>query len=353
MSYGENNLFLYEELTRRTTDYEVVFLYKNTCKYPLHTFQEVTSIPFESYKPTELIRSAYHMATSEYVIIDNYFGTLAGLPFRKQTKCIQLWHAAGAVKKFALLAPSTYERSQKALKRFKSVYQSFHHVVVGSDHMADILKEAFELDDGRIVRTGIPRTDLFFNENSISNTLQSLYSNEPRLKKKRVILYAPTFRENELTTQSLSIDIEAFYQAFAADSILLLKLHPAVASSISLDEKYRDFALDYSKYPNINELLLCTDLLITDYSSIPFEYSLLERPMIFFAYDQEQYESDPGFVKPLNEFVPGPIVHTNEELIRTIQENNWNFEQIKEFKKSWNTYSTGHSCENFWDKYLN
>lgn len=106
MSYGENLFFIYDEIQKRGLDYEVIFLYKSTCKYEIDSYSNVKSYKFETKNIFHTIKSVYHLSTSRYVIIDNYFGSLAKVRFKRGVQCIQIWHAAGAFKKFGLLAPS-------------------------------------------------------------------------------------------------------------------------------------------------------------------------------------------------------------------------------------------------------
>ncbi|MES9753741.1 CDP-glycerol glycerophosphotransferase family protein, partial [Bacillus wiedmannii] len=126
MSYGENALSIYEEMREKKIDLDVVFLYKPTCKYKLKDYPEVKSYQFETLSIVNMIEAVYHLTTSKYVIIDNYFGFLSAIKFKEGTECIQLWHAAGSIKKFGLLDPNFNKRSKRDQKRFKRVYNNFH-----------------------------------------------------------------------------------------------------------------------------------------------------------------------------------------------------------------------------------
>src|SRR5690606_34207645 len=83
--------------------------------------------------------------------------------------------------------------------------------------------------------------------------------------------------------------------------------------------------------------------LITDYSSIPFEFSLLEKPMIFFAYDMEEYKKDSGLIENYLEEMPGPVVSTSEEMVAVIEKGNFDMVRVSQFKQEWNKYSKGSS----------
>src|SRR5699024_10134934 len=125
---------------------------------------------------------------------------------------------------------------------------------------------------------------------SVKNFLQTEF---PIFKEKKVILYAPTYRDNELDMKSVQLDLKKMYKSLKYDYVLILKLHPAVNGTF--ENKYPGFVYNLSSYPNINHLLVISDLLVTDYSSIPVEFSLLNKPMIFYAYDLDDYAASTGF----------------------------------------------------------
>ncbi len=343
MSYGENLIFIYEEMKKQNIDCEVVFLYKSTCKYEVKNYPDVKAVAFETKNIIQTIKAIYHLATSRYVIIDNYFGSLSTIRFKKKVECIQIWHAAGAFKKFGLLAPAFKKRSKYAQGRFLRVYNNFHKIVVGSDALAEIYKQSFGVKEESILKTGIPRTDLFFYENDQKVIINNLVSSNPNLTKKKVILYAPTFRDKELEDFDLGLNIDAMYEALKDEYIFIIKLHPAIRNNLKHKEKYKDFLYDYSLYPNINDLFLVTDILITDYSSVPFEFCLLNKPMIFFAYDLNKYAKKRGLIGDFVSNVPGPVVYSSTEIIKEIQTQSFDFRKIERFNAQWSQYSNGNS----------
>lgn len=347
MSYGENLFFIYEEMKNKNINCEVVFLYKHTCKYELGSYSNVKSYKFETINIIHTIKSIYHLSTSQYVIVDNYFGSLANVKFKRGVECIQIWHAAGALKKFGLLAPNFKKRSLRAQNRFMEVYKHFHKIVVGSEALADIYKEAFALSDHNILRTGIPRTDLFFDKQGQQKVKDDIFRVNPHLRGKKVILYAPTFRDKELVDFDLQLEIDEMYQHLRDEYILIIKLHPAIRNISESEERYADFLYDYSLYPNINDLFLVTDILITDYSSIPFEFCLLNKPMIFYAYDLEKYAKKRGIIGDYVSDVPGPVVNSTKEVVSVIKNGAFQLESIHEFSTKWNEYSTGNSSGSF------
>jgi teichoic acid glycerol-phosphate primase len=165
-----------------------------------------------------------------------------------------------------------------------------------------------------------------------------------------VLLYAPTYRENQLLDAELKIDLKSMAEQFGEDYVLILKIHPAVKNKISIPAEVSHFAHDFSSYHHLNELLFVTDILITDYSSIPFEYCLLNRPIIFFLYDLEEYEQERGIWEDFIKFLPGPIAYSSSEISTIISQGDFDYQRIRSFSAKWNEYSNGGSSKNVLDQ---
>ncbi|MGM8364823.1 CDP-glycerol glycerophosphotransferase family protein [Virgibacillus sp. W0181] len=342
-SFGGNVLCAMDELEKQTDEQIVVLkTVKSAIDYGYNSNRIL--LDFDSSNLVSFLKSIYHLATARYIIADNYYGFLAVTNFKSNVKCIQLWHAAGAIKQFGLKDLSIKKRPDRAYRRFKQVYNRFDHVVVGSEKMAAIFNEGFGLAKETFLRTGVPRTDFFFSESKIKNAQQSLRDSFPIVENKKVILYAPTYRDNDLQSPKLMLDLEKMYRELKYDYVLFLRLHPAVDGTF--ENKYPGFIYNVTNYPSVNKLLTITDILITDYSSIPFEFSLLNKPMIFYAYDIEEYSKARGFWETYEELVPGPIAKTTDALIQIIKENNYDIDKISKFAAEWNEYSVGRSTKN-------
>lgn len=339
-SFGDNILYTLNELEKQVDDH-VVILKSSQCKMDFGSDRLV--LDFQTFNLINWIRSIYHLATSQRVIVDNYYGFLAVAKFNPNAQCIQLWHATGAVKQFGLNDPSIQKRSSRAYKRFKDVYHRFDYVVVGSEQMASIFKQSFDLSEDNILRTGIPRSDFFFDENAKKEVEKSLILEYPIINEKKVILYAPTYRDEQLKVAEIKLNIDKLYKRLKEDYVLFLRLHPAVNDKFQ--NKYPGFIINVSGYHNINHLLVITDILVTDYSSVPFEFSLLNKPMVFFAYDLDDYAITRGFYNHYEDLVPGPVVENTEDLIDVISNEIYNLERIKMFANQWNQYSVGNSSE--------
>lgn len=341
-SFG-NNIQHVKNQCLKETDHDLVILVTKGTQVVFEPSERERVYFFEAAHFFQFIASFYHIATAKYIFVDNYFGFLAATPFKESVKVVQLWHAAGAVKRFGLKDPSTKHRSYHANIRFRKVYQRFTQVVVGSDKMVDIFKQTFHLKEHQFLKTGIPRTDFFYDEHAISLAYQKLHAVYPQLKDKTVLLYAPTFRDREINYYKPIIDIDLLKRQLGDNYILLLRLHPAIKHKIF--NEHSDFLIDVSDYAYLNELLVISDYLITDYSSIPVEYALLKRPMIFYSYDYDRYLIDRGFFEDYHESMPGPVVSSTKGIIEAIKRNNFDYQRIASFSNEWNKYSTGNASK--------
>lgn len=292
----------------------------------------------------QFIPLMFHLNTAKVVVTDNYFVELAGTKWRKGASCIQIWHANGALKKFGWEDKAAQKRTTADKKRFQAVYQRFTNVVVGSDEMALIFQKSFLLDEKQLLKIGVPRTDYFFDKEKLKAnydwTFQSL-----NLSNRKQLLYAPTFRDDELQNTSLHLDIAEMERALGEEYQLILKLHPSISND--LEKLDSDFVVYVDKETPIETVLPVVDILITDYSSIPFEFALLEKPMIFYTYDLQAYDKARGLSDGFLETIPGNCVFTTVELIEEIKKASFDLEKVRQFALKWNKYSDGSSSERF------
>ncbi|MDQ0150975.1 CDP-glycerol glycerophosphotransferase family protein [Eubacterium multiforme] len=337
-----NFKYIYDEIKSRNLDYECVFLYekfnrglKGIIKYFGH-----------------MMKATYYMATSEYFLIDDfYFPVYTVKKLRKNTEVVQVWHACGAFKKFGFSILDKNFGADNNYVKYIPIHTNYSHVLVSSKEVAKYYAEAFNMSEDNIDPIGIPRTDIFFNEDMKNKARDNVYSKYPALKGKNIVLYAPTFRGNSQSDakMDISFDVEKVVNELPEGYVLALKMHPFVKDSINIKN---DRVIDLSDYPAINDILIMTDLLITDYSSIVFEYSLLERPMIFYADDLDCYEHERDFYYPYESFVPGPIVKNTEELIDVLNNNSCDYGKIRDFKNKFFDYSDGLASKRFVDKII-
>lgn len=301
----------------------------------------------------EKCKHYWHLGNAKIILLDDYYNQLYHLKIRKGTEVIQTWHACGAFKKFGFSAQGY--RDANSLYFEKGAHSIYTSVITSSSKIVPHYAEAFNKNEDQVIPVGVPRTDMFFDKDLISYTKKRYLNDYPQLNGKKVILYAPTFRgkPSERVKFELQLDLENMKKSLSDDYMLILKLHPAVEEGIEIPEHLSSFVINLSSVNDINELLLITDLLITDYSSVIFEYSLLNRPMIFFAYDLEYYLSERGFYYDYKEMVPGPIAATTNDIINFIKRNNFPQNKMKAFKNHFFGNQDGLSTERFAKTFLN
>lgn len=288
-------------------------------------------------------------ATASVIFVNDACNVISAVPIRKETTVVQMWHACGAFKRFGLsTADLKFGNSREQAKKFPS-YKNLDYVTVSSPEVCWAYAEAMDLEQERekIVPVGVGRTDLFYQPETMENAQASLLRVMPSAQGKKVLLYAPTFRGS--TANAIlpdKLDLDAMYQAFAEDYVLLIKHHPFIRSSHPIPEKYAGFAKDVTKEMTIEELLCVSDVCVSDYSSLIFEYSLFDRPMLFFAYDLEDYFDWRGFYYDYETLTPGPIVTTTEALVEQIQNiDQLDLAPVRAFREKFMSSCDGHATE--------
>jgi len=343
-SFKDNNQYIYKELKRAGYKGEIVFFCKKSCYQSMRKVSDGPVYLIESGKLLHSLKTAYHLMTAKTVVVDNYYGLLAVANFRDNVECIQIWHAAGAVKNFGLLDPTVHERSAREKQRILAVYKRFHKVVVNSQQFADIFEKAFLLRKDQFLRLGYPRTDFFFQKARHLRVAEKFFAKYPQFKGKKIILYAPTYRPIE-QANVLKLEIEELARQLDEEYVLFIRMHPSVSLGDIAVSGRADFVYDFSKEATINQLLIVSDYLITDYSSIPFEFAYLKKPMIFFPYDLADYKQNPGIWDEYERIVPGPIAYNTAEIIHLIQSYGFKEDMYDAFLEQWNEYADGNSTQ--------
>jgi len=289
------------------------------------------------------------IATAKYVFLNEGSNCIGSIDLRPETKIAQLWHGCGAFKKFGLsTADLIFGESRKQQLRHP-FNKNYSLVTTSSPEVNWAYAEAMNIkEDGIIQATGCSRTDVFYDEKFIESAYQTLYEIVPEAKGKKIILYAPTFRGRVAkATTSRMLDIKMFYENFKDEYFLLFKHHPHAKKRPIVPEEYENFAKDVTKTMEIEDLLCVSDVCITDYSSLVFEYSLFEKPIIFFAYDLDVYFDWRGFYYDYFEMSPGPVCTTNLEMIDYIKNLDTRFDKqkVKDFRYKFMRSCDGHSTE--------
>jgi CDP-ribitol ribitolphosphotransferase len=284
-------------------------------------------------------------------VLDDFYPKIYTYKLRAGQELIQLWHAVGAFKTFGFSRLGMPGGTQVDSPN----HRNYTKAIVSSDEVSEIYAEAFGIPVENIVATGIPRTDVFFDQTHINARKQDLLNEYPYLRDKKVILFAPTFRGNgqlSATYDYRALDLESIYEAFKDTHVFIFKMHPFILDRPQIPRSMRSFFYDLSCHDDINELMFISDILITDYSSACFEYSLLNKPMIFFSYDLKNYLIKRNFYYNYVDFVPGPIALDSDQLIEFIREDKVDQAQLSAFREKYFNHFDGQSSRRVVDEII-
>ena len=325
-SFKGNLDYIKKEFEKRG-DFEFHFFYKD-------------KLSFDSFKK---------LSSSKYIFLNDNFFPLAFMEFDGKNTIVQLWHAPGASKKFG---GSVDLESREILKK---ISENTDYLIVTSKNIIGYYSEAFQMPKDKIKALGLPRMDYYFENHDLDKLKQDFCKKYDISPDKKIILYAPTFRDEEKYNNVFDyLDLGKFNRELGSEYALALRLHPKIKNfykeDISSDGQY----IDVSDFGSEQELMLISDVLITDYSSIMIEYSVLDKPTVFFTYDLDYYlANERGFYYDFKKTVPGPIVRSSDELIDVIKNNRFDKSKISEFVKSQFDEIDGHSSERVVDYLLN
>ncbi|WP_281515189.1 CDP-glycerol glycerophosphotransferase family protein, partial [Bacillus licheniformis] len=313
-SYSCNPRAIYEELVRtRGQQYKYVWVLNNINKKLTENSNTVI------VKPNSL-KYFYYMAKAKYFVNNGNFPDFYRK--RKGTVHIQTWHGTPLKKlgyDISPNSPSYKENTSPALIRRNSRWD---FTVSPNTFTSSVYRSAFAFKKD-ILETGYPRNDIFYvsNKEKIANSVKEELG-IPRNKK--VILYAPTWRDDDFHNKKqhepfqFKFNLDHFIEKFGEEYVLLVRLHyrDAVRAQIS---KYEGLIYNVSNYDDIKYLYLITDILVTDYSSVMFDFANSGKPIIFFAYDINKYSSAlRGFYFNFRKEAPGPIVTNEVDLFKSI-----------------------------------
>lgn len=295
------------------------------------------------------LRSGFHLATARLFIVDDYYFPMYVVRPRIGTTYVQVWHACGAFKKFGYsVVEKRFGADAHYARRFR-IHSTYDLCLVSGARFTPAFSEAFGLPPERFTSTlGIPRTDLFFDADRKAAAAAAVRARYAIPADKRVILYAPTYRASRMTNarDPLDLDIAALEAALGDDHVLLLRSHPFVREGARLASGSA-FAIEVSGHPDINELMLVSDVLVTDYSSVIYEFSLLGRPMAFFAPDHAAYDAGRGFYFDYVAGVPGPVFTSTDDLIGWLRTGVFDTERVRRFASESFDVADGRASERF------
>ncbi|MEX3621531.1 bifunctional glycosyltransferase/CDP-glycerol:glycerophosphate glycerophosphotransferase [Viridibacillus arvi] len=308
-NYADSPKYIYEYMVKHYPDYEFVWSFNETNHDIPGNAKQVKRLSLAYY---------YHMATAKYWV--NNMRQPLHLQKREGNVFLQTWHGT-PLKKLVFDMDEVYSANPKYKQQFYEQSRLWDYLIAANSYSSDIFKSAFKFDKV-MLEDGYPRNDtLYINNNSDYITKMKTKLNIPLDKK--VILYAPTWRDDEFYEPgkykfNLKFDLQKLQEKLGDEYVILLRMHYFIADDLNIDG-YEGFVYNMSKYDDIAELYLISDILITDYSSVFFDYSNLRRPILFYTYDLEKYRDQlRGFYIDIENEVPGPLVKTTDEIIDAV-----------------------------------
>lgn len=266
------------------------------------------------------------LATSKYVFMNDNFMPMGKLNFRKEAVITQLWHGEGAFKKFGLDIP----QNEDIRKREIAGNKKLTYVVCSSEGVRDIYASAFGVKKEQVLPLGAPRLDYLLKAENAKKAREKIEKLYPKTKGKKIVLYAPTFRDDAERDKALLDDFrpEKLLSDLGEEYVLFLKLHPQVHSAAA------DFACveNVTDYEDVRELVLASDILVTDYSSICMDFCVLGKKIVFYCPDLQWYSERRGFYFDYKESVPGEVCEKFADLAEKIKAD-FSEEKNRKFKE--------------------
>jgi CDP-ribitol ribitolphosphotransferase len=234
-----------------------------------------------------LVRGMYYLCTAALFVVDNAYFPIHVGPHRKGTTVVQVWHAAGALKRFGLDGSLAEQESERAF-----LHRHYDYVVTAGASSRGAYASALRTPIDQVLPLGTPRTDFFFDPDATDRARRRVLEAHPSLSGKRVVLYAPTFRgRGEARWAAPGLDAKLLRSLLPPEYALVLKTHPNLDPAATPTTGY-DVVMDPSI--EVNDVFTVADVLVTDYSSSIFEWALVRRPLVLLVPDLDDYEADPG-----------------------------------------------------------
>ena len=313
---------LYERMLnmKEFKDYKFIWAFKDIDKHSIKNDKRtiiVKSKSKEYYK---------YLSISKHWIVN--FALADYITKKKNQIYVQCWHGTPLKRlRYDIEVNGAVMNNIKDIRRKNDIdAKRYDYFISPSKFSTEKFISAFNLKklnkEDIIIEKGYPRNDSLFNQNK--EDINSIKEKLGLPKNKKIILYPPTFRDNQHSsgvgyTYKIELDFDSLRDKFSNEYIVLFRPHYFVANSFNFD-KYKGFVYDVSTYDDINDLYLISDILITDYSSVFFDFANLHKPIIFYMYDLDDYKNNlRDFYIPLNE-LPGPITKTQKELEKTIKD---------------------------------
>ncbi len=243
---------------------------------------------------------------------------------RKGQFFFETWHGT-PLKRLVFDMDEVYTASPGYKKIFYDQSRKWDYLLSGNPYSTDIFEHAFMMPKEKIAQLGYPRNDRLKAAGDPQKTKEELRKKLGLPVDKKIVLYAPTWRDNKFKGSGdyeMKLPFERGFGEKLKDCFFILRLHYFVSGTDGLKDAFGGNAVDMSAYDDINDLYLASDMLVTDYSSVFFDYAILGRPIVFYAYDGDEYAGElRGLYFDMEKYCPGPVVRTQDELAEAINKD--------------------------------
>ncbi|MEW9677752.1 bifunctional glycosyltransferase family 2 protein/CDP-glycerol:glycerophosphate glycerophosphotransferase [Lentibacillus sp. L22] len=308
-NYSDNPKYIYEYLLNNDMGYKCVW-----------SVREKKNIPGNPIQVKRFsLRYYYYLARAKYWVSN--IRLPKSLDKREGNVYLQTWHGT-PLKTLVLDQKDIFSADPKYKENFYIQSRRWDYLSSPNEYSSKIFRRAFKFDK-EMLEFGYPRNDILYQKNNFKD-INDLKQNLNLPLDKKVILYAPTWRDDEFFSRgnykfTLKLELDKMQENLSDEYILLLRTHYHIANRLDVSE-YEGFVYDFSLYDDIAELYLISDMLITDYSSVFFDYANLKRPILFYTYDIEKYRDQMrGFYFDMEKEVPGPLLMTTDEVVDAVQ----------------------------------
>lgn len=344
--YTDNPRSIYEYMIQqeRFQDYHFVWAIK-------HHRQKNLDIPGAKIIEYFSLSYFYYLARSQYWIVN------CKLPMyvlkKKKQIYLQTWHGTPLKKlAFDIEVPegTTFYRSGMNEAMMHETYrvdvEKYNYMISPSSFTTEVFQSAFRINRERLIETGYPRNDFLtdYNEDDVAAIKQQYHI--PLDKK--VLLYAPTWRDNSYVTKGYTFKLEVHFEKWQKmlkdDYVVIFKPHYLIVNDFDIDQ-FQGFVYFVPPEEDIRNLYIISDALITDYSSVFFDFAILKRPMYFYMYDLDMYRDQlRGFYLDIYKDLPGKIIEDEDELLKEIQRP-YDYQQLERFNQRFNDHEDGHASQ--------
>lgn len=288
-----------------------------------------------------ILKIMYNLATSKVCIVDGYCIPVCILKHKKKLKIIQIWHASGAVKKFGYQILDKEAGSNSRIANLMCMHKNYDYIIAPSEATKKYFSEAFNTPEDKIVKLGLPRLE--YISNSKYDKSEEIFKEYPKLKEKKNILYIPTFRKNN---DFNAVEKILEYKIDENKYNLIISLHPL--DTIPVPEKYL-VDKKYSSY----DLIKIADYIITDYSALSIEASVLNKPIFIFLPDIKEYKEETGLNINLKEELSTFTCENFGEIIDKIEKKEYNTKELEKYREKYIEINENKTTENLASFILN